>query len=181
MGLIMSAVKFLIWGNYDKYPALGPNPDAADPTTGLTPRQARAVLVTWDMVRPNIRKHGPAFFVKFFKEYPETQKKFHGFAGQDPDSLLNDSRLIAHGVTVFTAVSNIVDNLGDTAVLAEILKTTGKNHKARGVEKKSFVWVRLVLLEYLKENLGEEWTPAAQEGWEIALTAVNTVVFSAYD
>ena len=47
-----------------QYPALGPAPDTPNPTTGLSPRQSRAVLVTWDLVRPDAKRHGVLFFIR---------------------------------------------------------------------------------------------------------------------
>ena len=84
------------------------------------------------------RKSLTFFFHRLFKAHPETQKEFKAFNGRDPDTLRENSRMAAHSLPVMSAISNIVDNLNDPSTLVEILKTTGKNHYKRGINKDYF-------------------------------------------
>ncbi len=75
----------------------------------------------------------------FFTGYPEYQKVFRGFAEIPIDQLATNKRLIAHGFTVMTAISGLVDNLEDPEVLTELLLNTGRNHKKRELTPGDFV------------------------------------------
>jgi hypothetical protein len=75
----------------------------------------------------------------FFTGYPEYQKVFRGFAEIPIDQLATNKRLIAHGFTVMTAISGLVDNLEDPEVLTELLLNTGRNHKKRKLTPGDFV------------------------------------------
>ncbi|XP_018008187.1 cytoglobin-2 [Hyalella azteca] len=180
MGALISSLFSWLFGG-SKYPALGPNPDKPNDITGLTPREARAVVVTWDIVKPNMAHHGVQFFLRLFERHPNIQKKFSGFDGKPLAVLQEDKRLRAHATTVMNAINSVVESLGDPETLVEILKTTGKNHKRRGIEKTHFESLRVVLLDYLRDNLGTAYSPMAQQGWSKALAAVNAVIFQAYD
>ena len=70
---------------------------------------------------------------------PESQSYFKAFANKTPEELKTDKRLAAHASTVMLAISGIVDNLGDAETLVHILKTTGRNHKRRGISKDAFI------------------------------------------
>ncbi|KAF2355683.1 Globin [Trinorchestia longiramus] len=179
MGAIFSIFSWLFGGS--KYPALGPGADTPDKITGLTPREARAVAVSWDLVKPNMADHGVNFFLKFFEAYPDAQRKFRGFQDVPLESLRKDKRLRAHASTVMHAINSVVDSLDDPETLVEILKSVGGNHFKRGIERIHFEHLREVLLKYLKEALWSAFPPAAEDGWQKALTAVNAVIFEAYD
>jgi hypothetical protein len=75
---------------------------------------------------------------RLFERHPNIQKKFSGFDGKPLAVLAEDKRLKAHATTVMNAINSVVDSLGDPETLVEILKTTGKNHKRRGIEKTHF-------------------------------------------
>lgn len=181
MGAIISSLLSLIFGTTSRYPPLGDNADTPDEATGLTPRQARAVLVTWDLVRPDLKNHGINFFIRFFKDMPSAQSHFKAFATLSAERLKTDKRLAAHASTVMLSISGIVDNLGDTEVLLHILKTTGKNHKNRGIPKEAFTQLRLTLISFLEDSLKDAFTSDAKEGWAIATQTINDVIFAAYD
>ena len=75
---------------------------------------------------------------RLFNTHPETQKEFKAFAGRDPETLRENSRMAAHSSSFMSAISNIVDNLNDPSTLNELLKTTGRNHSRRGMKKEYF-------------------------------------------
>ncbi|XP_076041209.1 globin-like [Oratosquilla oratoria] len=183
----MGAVWSTLWqwwsGESNKVGAtdLGPDADVPDATTGLTPRQKQAIRDTWSLVVPDMKTHGVNFFMALFQTHPHLQNRFRGFKGKTIEELRVNKRLVAHGSTVLMAVTSLVDNLDDVSVLVELLKTTGKNHKDRGVQKNDFELLAPVMIKFLKDSLGPHWSQQAEEAWKLALKVINSVIFSSYD
>ncbi|KAG7164355.1 Globin-like [Homarus americanus] len=141
--------------------------DVPNPTTGLTLRHRTAMVRTWDLVRPDLKTHGIYFFLRLFREEPQLKTRFKGFMNKTEDQLRENKRLAAHGTTVLTAITSMVDNLDDVGVLVELLQTTGL--------------LAPVLLNYLRDNLGSAWTSVADEAWAKALKVIMSVIVSGYD
>ncbi|KAK7070956.1 oxygen carrier activity protein [Halocaridina rubra] len=160
---------------------LGQDADVPDATTGLTLRHRTAMIRTWDLVRPDMKTHGVNFFLEMFRRQPVLQTRFKGFAGKSEDELKNSRRLAAHGSTVMLAINNLVENLDDLDTLVDLLKTTGDNHFRRGVPKGDFELLAPILVDFLRINLGNAWSPVADEAWTQALKVINSVIFTAYD
>ncbi|XP_042230174.1 globin-like [Homarus americanus] len=188
----MGAVLSVIWGWFNpssKVMALkfaedgdlGPEADVPNPTTGLTLRHRTAMVRTWDLVRPDLKTHGIYFFLRLFREEPQLKTRFKGFMNKTEDQLRENKRLAAHGTTVLTAITSMVDNLDDVGVLVELLQTTGVNHKNRGIPKQDYDLLAPVLLNYLRDNLGSAWTSVADEAWAKALKVIMSVIVSGYD
>lgn len=74
----------------------------------------------------------------FFTGYPEYQKMFRSFADIPLAELHKSKRLIAHGYTVMTSLTALVENLDDPEVLNELLHTVGRNHGRRKVKVGDF-------------------------------------------
>lgn len=90
-------------------------------------------------------------FCRLFKKYPVTQSLFRAFKDVDPETLYENKQIAAHGSTVMAAISSVVDNLDDSDTLCEILKTTGRNHKNRGIKKEYFE-VSLIISKMFTET-----------------------------
>ncbi|KAK8393512.1 hypothetical protein O3P69_006682 [Scylla paramamosain] len=162
--------------------SLGPYADVPDKTTGLTLRHRTAIYRTWDLVRPNVKLHGPNFFRAMFEAEPILQTRFKSFIGKTKEELKKDNkRLVAHGTTVFMAITSLVDNLEDVPVLVELIKNTANNHIRHGVPKEDFEMLPPILLKFMRDTLGSAWSPVAEEGWSQAVKVIISVILSVYD
>lgn len=160
---------------------LGPNADVPDPTTGLTLRHRTAMVRTWALVAPDLETHGKNFFIELFKEQPEIQTRFKGFANKTEEELRASRRFGAHGSTVMHAITTMVNNLDDIPTLVDLLKTTGANHRNRGVPRKDFDTLTPIMVRFLKKSLGSAWSPVAEEAWTKGMNIIISVIFSTYD
>lgn len=176
MGGVLTSV--WLWWSGDK--DIGADADVPDPTTGLTPRDKASIVATWDLVRPNLKHHGINFFMKLFEEHPDIQTSFASFRDKELSELRTNKKMAAHAVTVMTAIQACVDNLNDVETLVEMLKSTGVNHDRRGIPRKDFENLAIVLLNFFEENLGGAWTPQAKAAWTQALKVINAVILSQY-
>ncbi|KAG8226556.1 hypothetical protein J437_LFUL000639, partial [Ladona fulva] len=117
----------------------GPMVDVPDEATGLTPRQKRAVAVTWDIVKKDLKGNGVELLHRFFTKHPQYQKNFKAFADVPLDELPNSKKFQAHANSVVYAVTSIVDNLDDPGCLVEMLRKLGQNHGQRHIPEQAFL------------------------------------------
>ena len=78
------------------------------------------------------------YFLRLFQTYPDLQNLFRGLEKMPAAELRQSKRMAAHGATFMSAISNFVDNLEDSETLLELLDSTARNHKTRGIEKNTF-------------------------------------------
>ncbi|XP_071444434.1 globin-like [Hetaerina americana] len=175
----MGAILSLLFGSGDGGPDSmeGPAADVPDEETGLTPRQKRAVVVTWDLVKQDMKGNGVELLCRFFKEHPEYLEKFKAFATTPLDDLPENKKFQAHANSVMYAVTSVVDNLDDPGCLVEMLKKLGQNHGRRNIPEKAFLDLKAVLLQLLKDKLGSHLSPYGEEAWDKTLTTAFTVLF----
>ncbi|XP_046386809.1 globin [Ischnura elegans] len=175
----MGAILSLLFGAGDGGPETmdGPTVDLPDEETGLTPRQKRAVAVTWDLVKKDMKGNGVELLCRFFKEHPEYQKNFKAFASVPLDELHGNKKFQAHANSVMYAVTSIVDNLEDPGCLVEMLRKLGQNHGRRHIPERAFLDLKEVLMQLLKDKLSNHLSPYAEEAWDKTLNTAFTVVF----
>jgi len=142
----------------------------------LSVDEEAVVRKTWGLVAKDLKGNGTKFFIHFFTGYPEYQRIFKGFADIPLEKLADNKRLVAHGVTVMTAINGLVDNLDDVEVLKELLINTGRNHAKRNLKIGDFQNLKESLLEFLGKALGEHWSPEADDAWKKLLTVMMSVI-----
>nr|CAD7444557.1 unnamed protein product [Timema bartmani] len=152
-----------------------PDFDVPDPATGLSPREKKALIDTWELVKLDITGNGVAILVEFFRTYPQKLEKFAAFSTVPLDKLSTNKKFHAHANAIMYTVTSVVDNLDEPEVLVEMLKKLGENHGRRKIVKSEFEELKKVILIVLTEKLGNKLTPQAAAAWDKALTVVVEV------
>lgn len=161
-----------------------PSMDIPDSTTGLTPRERQIVVDMWDIVKPRAKEIGVELFNRFFEEHPDYQQRFSSFRGIALSELRISKKLAAHATNVMYSLTCAIDNLEDPLCLKELLLKLGKNHGRHKVTEKEFHDLALVVMQLLKDKLGDELTSEAEEAWKKALDHIYKDIFEglrAYD
>lgn len=160
------------------------NLDTPGPSTGLTPRERQIVVDTWGVVKRNAKEAGVEMFTRLFEAHPQYQKLFPNFEGLTLSVLRTSKKLAAHATNVMYSLTSVVDNLDDPECLKELLIKLGKNHGRHKVYEKQFHDLELVLMELLKEKLGNQLTPQGEVAWKKTIDIVYKGIFQgmrAYD
>lgn len=158
--------------------------DTAEPKTGLTPSERQIVVDTWGIVKPKAKEVGVEIFIRFFEAHPEYQKLFSNFEGMALSELRTSKKLVAHATNVMYSLTCVIDNLDDPLCLKELLIKLGKNHGRHRVTEKEFHDLELVLMQLLKEQLGNQLTSQGENAWKKAVDIMYKGIFDglrAYD
>ena len=102
----------------------------------LTTEERKLIVNSWELVKPNMQRHGAQFFILLFSEMPHLQIKH--FSQMDVNDLF---RLTGHGLKVFRGVNgfvNAVNTDNDDQLVKRIQRIT-RTHFDRGIiEKEDF-------------------------------------------
>ena len=104
------------------------------------------------------------FYEIFFERYPSVKPMFGRRSGPQ------QSEMLARALTA------VIDHLEDSPWLAETLGALGAKHVDYGVKPEMYDWVGESLLATLAEVAGDEWTPAMQENWAMAYSAIVSMM-----
>ncbi|XP_058798119.1 globin [Phymastichus coffea] len=162
----------LFWGSA--------NDNVVDPATGLTGRQKKLVQSTWALCRKDPIASGVAIMTAFFKAHPDYHQDFAGFKDVPLDELPGNKKFQAHCLAVVTTLSNVIDSMNDTELLAANLVSIGEKHNKRGQTKQQFLDLKEVMMEVLRQKLGAKFTAETSEAWNKTLDAAYSIIFSAY-
>jgi serine/threonine protein kinase/hemoglobin-like flavoprotein/Ran GTPase-activating protein (RanGAP) involved in mRNA processing and transport len=108
------------------------------------------------------------FYEAFFRRHPGVVPLFRKSSMR---------RQHQHLMGVLTAV---VDNLRHPDALADTLGELAHRHVGYGVAPSQYYAMSAVLLDAIRETLGDRWTPDVEEAWHDGLTAVTTVMLQAH-
>ncbi|XP_008546778.1 globin [Microplitis mediator] len=158
-----------IWGHS--------NEDAVDPVTGLSGREIKLVQSTWAIASKDPVGSGIAIMSGFFERYPEYQSFFPGFKDVPLKDLPGNKRFQAHAVSVITALNSTIDALSDVGLLEATLVTLGERHGKRGQTAQQFLHLKLVVMDVLRQTLGNKFTKETEEAWTKTLDAAYTHIF----
>lgn len=167
----MGAVLSYFWERED------PQRDIPDPQTGLTQRERQAVVSTWAVVKLDAKRTGVELFMRLFEAHPEHQKRFPSFRGMNLTELRGSTKLSAHATNVMYSLTGVVDNLEDPECLTELLRKLGENHRRHEITEKEFHDLKVVLMDLLKEKLGEQLTPQGERAWNKTVDLAYTFIF----
>ena len=102
----------------------------------LSTEERKLIVNSWELVKPNMQRHGAQFFILLFSEMPHLQIKH--FSQMDVNDLF---RLTEHGLKVFRGVNgfvNAVNTDNDDQLVKRIQRIT-RTHFDRGIiEKEDF-------------------------------------------
>lgn len=108
------------------------------------------------------------FYELFFRRHPGVVPLFRKSSMR---------RQHQHLMAVLAAV---VDNLRKPEALADTLGELAHRHVGYGVAPSQYYAMAAVLLDAMRETLGDQWTPDVEDAWHDGLTAVTTVMLQAH-
>lgn len=94
------------------------------------------------------------FLARFFTENPTYQSHFSSFKDVPISDLKGNKKVLAHALSVLSAISGLVDNLDDPEVLVEMLVKTGGNHFRRSIKVEQFNSLGVSIIGWLIEKCG---------------------------
>lgn len=106
----------------------------------------------------------PRFYEILFERYPQVRPLFGRNAAAAQQKMLQE------------AIVAVVDHLEDADWLASTLGGMGRQHVDYGVKPEMYGWVAQSLIATLAEVAGDDWTPAMEEAWTAALTAIRDLM-----
>jgi len=135
------------------------------------------VVETWGILRPNAKEAGVELFNRFFGAHPEYQKRFSSFKGVPLSELRTSKKLAAHATNVMYSLTCAIDNLDDPLCLKELLLKLGKNHGRHQVTEKEFHDLAVVVMQLLRDKLGNQLTSEGENAWKKALDVLYKDIF----
>ncbi|EZA60245.1 hypothetical protein DMN91_010510 [Ooceraea biroi] len=151
-----------------------------DGRTGMTEKQKRLVQNTWAIVRKDEVSSGVAIMLALFTEYPEYQKQFKLFKDVPFDELPKNKRFQAHSANVVSALSSVIHQIHDPALMEATLLSLADRHKARGQTEEQFQNLKKVMANLFPSVLGRQYTPEVQEAWRKMLDLLFSTLCRVY-
>ena len=109
------------------------------------------------------------FYTLLFADYPAVKPLFA------------KTHMEKQAKQLFKALVLVIDNLRHPEVLANALKGLGTRHIQYGVLPEHYPMVGSTLLKTLSTYLNSAWTPATEQAWGEAYTAVTALMLSGTD
>ena len=117
------------------------------------------------------------FDFSMFVNYPEWQEKFFvRISGLTIPELRSSPVLKAHSSHVFHVVANLVEHMEHTDVIVEAVKKVARTHWPLNIRMPELDAGIKLLIDYLKEALGENLNPEGEVAWTKLLSTMSTVL-----
>ncbi|WP_215226646.1 adenylate/guanylate cyclase domain-containing protein [Echinicola shivajiensis] len=126
------------------------------------------VQASLDLLLKNEDGFAQRFYDKLFIKAPSVQQLFK-------KNMLEQGRMLTH------MLSGIIYSLSRPEHLKMGLHKLGKQHIRYGVKKEYYPILREVMLEAIKEELGESHNENIQKAWENAIDMVTALMKESYD
>jgi hemoglobin-like flavoprotein len=121
---------------------------------------------TFQTIVPVADNFATSFYATLFADAPAAQPLF---AHSDMEQ--QKKKLIA-------ALVYVIENIRNPEALSETLKGLGARHFNYGALTAHYPIVGSALLQTLETYLGEQWTPATQQTWTDAYTAIADMMLA---
>lgn len=118
----------------------------------MTPEQIRIVQSTWVKVLPIKDIAAQLFYKKLFETDPSLRALFRGDLRQQGEKLMQIIDAAVNGLSHLERIVTAIQDLG-------------RRHVDYGVKDHHYETVGATLLWTLKDSLGAEFTPQANEAW----------------
>ncbi len=119
-------------------------------------------------IAPQATKLVEIFYNKLFSAYPNVKPLFANTTQKEQEKKLLGSLKV------------IIKNLNNVDVLADVLRTLGKQHQGFGAHLDHYPVVRDTLLSAMQDVAGEAWTQEVYTAWLDALNVVAKIMTDAY-
>ena len=121
----------------------------------MTPEQVQLVSGTWRSVLPIRDTFAQLFYAKLFSLDPDMQALFA-------------ADMKEQGRNLVAMISIVVRNLSRPEAVHQALRELGRRHERYGVRAAHYETMRTALILTLDVSLGEAFSPATREAWELA-------------
>ncbi|ESO91320.1 hypothetical protein LOTGIDRAFT_203115 [Lottia gigantea] len=169
MGLVMSSIQYIFGGGEQGL-------DIPDKATGLTIREKRLIVNSWEQIKVNIKQNGVALFIGYFIAYPYTQDYFHKFKGKDLKQVEKSAQMRSHGTTVMHALNALVENLDDPECLVDLLQKNAVTHFKLGIRYQQYKELFDMFPGYLKDRIGAQCTEQTVVAWNKATNVMLSII-----
>ncbi|CAB4064104.1 unnamed protein product [Lepeophtheirus salmonis] len=123
--------------------------------TLLTKKETFLIRESWKLVTPEMTKHAVGYYIGMFVSYPKWQDRFfRRIKGIPLRDLRNNPILAAHSSQVFSAVSNLLNNLENTELEAGLV----------------------LLLDYLEASFPGQISKECGDAWNKMFNAMSGVI-----
>ncbi|KAI5744237.1 hypothetical protein M8J76_000446 [Diaphorina citri] len=180
LGEIMATVVLVVYNIYGTNSQVTPDEYATIRTTyeqlvsNISDDRLQAVVLSLDIIKPDINDFGTKVFKILFKEYPEYQSQFPKLKDIPYDKLDANKSFTHHVNAVVLAIANSVVNLKNPNAVLPELEKLGTSHQRRNIRPEQFEVVTNIILKVLKEKVSD---PQVLKTWQEILTILaNTII-----
>uniref|UniRef100_Q7M455 Hemoglobin 35K chain n=1 Tax=Barbatia reeveana TaxID=6558 RepID=Q7M455_BARRE len=139
------------------------------------PANKGLIRETWNMIAGD-RKNGVELMALLFEMAPDSKKDFRRLGDVSPSNIPNNRKLNGHGITLWYALMNFVDQLDNKIDLEDVCRKFAVNHVNRGVLDVKFAWIKEPLAELLRRKCGQTCTDQHIQAWWKLIDVVCAVL-----
>ena len=132
----------------------------------MTPQQVADVQTSFAKVAPIAEQVAALFYGRLFETAPETRALFFG-------------DMEAQGRKLMTAITMVVDSLGEIETVIPAVQDLARRHVAYGATPEHYAMVGTALLWTLEQSLGNDFNPAVSAAWAAAYGALSGLMIAA--
>lgn len=126
--------------------------------------QIDLIEASFEDVKLRKSEFSEAFYGRLFRDYPELKPLF------------SQTDINRQGTKLYAALVLLVENLRHPEELERVLLPLGEKHIGYGATPEAFPKVGGTIIGTLREFLGDTWTPALNEAWELTLREVTATM-----
>uniref|UniRef100_A0A0K2U629 Cytoglobin1like [Saccoglossus kowalevskii] n=1 Tax=Lepeophtheirus salmonis TaxID=72036 RepID=A0A0K2U629_LEPSM len=153
------------------------DPESLFKMTLLTKKETFLIRESWKLVTPEMTKHAVGYYIGMFVSYPKWQDRFfRRIKGIPLRDLRNNPILAAHSSQVFSAVSNLLNNLENTEVIVEGVKKIARTHWPLNIRGKELEAGLVLLLDYLEASFPGQISKECGDAWNKMFNAMSGVI-----
>jgi len=129
----------------------------------MTPQQIVMIQATWTRVLPVADHAAELFYERLFELDPPVRHLFKG------DKTEQGRKLIR-------AIGTVVNSLSRLDEILPAIEDLGRRHAAFGVEARHYEVVGAALIWTLEQTLGDAFSPATRDAWNITYSALANIM-----
>lgn len=135
----------------------------------MTPQQIAMIQATWTRVIPVADRAAELFYDRLFELEPSVRPLFKGDKGEQGRKLIR-------------TIGVVVNSLSRLDEILPAVEALGRRHVAYGVEARHYEIVGTALIWTLEQTLGDAFTPATRDAWNVTYSALaNIMKMAAYE
>jgi hemoglobin-like flavoprotein len=129
----------------------------------MQPQKIYIIQATWSRIMPIADTAADLFYTRLFQLDPAVKPLFKGDRAEQGRKLIK-------------TIDTMVNSLSRLDEILPAVEALGRRHVAYGVEPKHYDTVGAALLWTLEQALGDSFTPAARDAWNITYQALANIM-----